>query len=151
MIRSNSFLLIITYVLTLFSPVSLWKCTIEWGFYALLWFVRNHSLRIQRDSGWLVCMEKGIAERSRIKGNNIWIWGCIYFLNHEVLKINTENITVDTQSSIRIAGSRILYFDPFQIANAVHDADLVFVTHSHYDHLDPESIAKITGENAVKL
>ena len=65
--------------------------------------------------------------------------------------MNTENITVNTQSSIRIAGSRILYFDPFQFANAVHDADLVFVTHSHYDHLDAESIAKITGENAVKL
>ena len=64
-------------------------------------------------------------------------------------KINMENISVNTQSSIRIAGSKILYFDPFHIVNAAHDADMIFVTHSHYDHLDPESIEKIAGDHTV--
>ena len=69
--------------------------------------------------------------------------------NDEVPKMNIENISVNTQSSIRIAGSKILYFDPFQIVNAAHDADMIFVTHSHYDHLDPESIEKIAGDHTV--
>ena len=63
--------------------------------------------------------------------------------------MNTENITVNTQSSIRIAGSKVLYFDPFQIAGAPHDADIVFITHSHYDHLDPDSIRKVEKEGTI--
>ena len=50
--------------------------------------------------------------------------------------MNTKNISVNTQSSIRIAGSKILYFDPFQISEESHDADIIFITHSHYDHLN---------------
>ena len=57
--------------------------------------------------------------------------------------MNLDNITVNAQSSIRIAGSKILYFDPFQIAADAHDADIIFITHEHYDHFEPESIAKI--------
>ena len=57
--------------------------------------------------------------------------------------MNTTNKTVNTQSSIRIDGSKVLYFDPFQITSQSHDADLVFITHSHYDHFDPESVSKV--------
>ncbi len=53
------------------------------------------------------------------------------------------NITVNTQSSIRIGGSKVLYFDPYLIPAASHDADLIFITHEHYDHFEPESIAKL--------
>lgn len=62
-------------------------------------------------------------------------------------KMNLEHITVNTQSSIRIAGSKILYFDPFKVETATHDADIIFITHKHYDHFEPESIAKIKKEN----
>ena len=63
--------------------------------------------------------------------------------------MNTSNITVNTQSSIRITGSRNLYFDPFQISNEAHDADLIFITHSHRDHLDPESISRVSNRNTI--
>ena len=63
--------------------------------------------------------------------------------------MNTECITINTQSSIRIEGSKVLYFDPFQITEERHDADFIFVTHSHYDHLDPDSIRKICKESTV--
>ena len=58
-----------------------------------------------------------------------------------------DNITVNTQSSIRIrAGRQNIYFDPFKIEEATHDADLIFLTHDHYDHFDPESINKLNRE-----
>lgn len=57
-----------------------------------------------------------------------------------------KHIAVNTQSSIRIEGSKVLYFDPFQVEAASHDADIIFITHEHYDHFEPVSIAKIRRE-----
>ncbi len=54
-----------------------------------------------------------------------------------------DHIQVNTQSSIRIEGSKTIYFDPFQIGTASKDADLICITHAHYDHFDPDSIAKV--------
>ena len=64
--------------------------------------------------------------------------------------MNTDNITVNSQSSIRIGGSAaVVYFDPFQVKDAVHDADLILITHEHFDHFDPDSIRKIMKESTV--
>lgn len=65
--------------------------------------------------------------------------------------MNLANITVNTQSSIRIEGSKILYFDPYQIQTASHDADMIFITHEHYDHFDPESIKRISKEGTLLI
>ncbi|MDE7359838.1 MAG: MBL fold metallo-hydrolase [Lachnospiraceae bacterium] len=61
--------------------------------------------------------------------------------------MNLNHITVNTQSSIRIEGSKTIYFDPYQIQTAVHDADFIFITHEHYDHFEPESVAKLKKED----
>lgn len=63
--------------------------------------------------------------------------------------MNLNNITVNTQSSIRIEGSKILYFDPFKIETDRHDADMIFITHEHYDHFEPESIMKLKNESTI--
>lgn len=60
--------------------------------------------------------------------------------------MNTDNITINTQSSIRIAGSSILYFDPLNIEDENHDANVVFITHAHFDHFSPNDIRKIVNE-----
>ena len=60
-----------------------------------------------------------------------------------------EEITINTHSSIRIRGDRVIYFDPFQITEEVHDADVIFITHDHYDHFSSEDIEKAAGENTV--
>lgn len=65
--------------------------------------------------------------------------------------MNLTNISVNTQSSIRIAGSKILYFDPYLIQDAVHDADLIFITHEHYDHFEADSIAKIKKDDTLLI
>ncbi len=63
--------------------------------------------------------------------------------------MDLKHITVNTQSSIRIEGTDILYFDPFKVEKADHDADIIFITHEHYDHFEPESIAKLKKENTL--
>ena len=57
-----------------------------------------------------------------------------------------DHIQVNTQSSIRIEGSKVVYFDPFRISAEAHDADLICITHAHYDHFDPESILKVCNQ-----
>ena len=59
-----------------------------------------------------------------------------------------ENVEV-FHSSIRIAGNKIIYFDPFKIAEERHDADVIFITHDHYDHFSTEDIDKVYKENTV--
>ena len=63
--------------------------------------------------------------------------------------MDLSNVTVNIQNSIRIAGEKILYFDPINIAAKKHDADIIFITHEHYDHFEPNSIAKIMNENTI--
>lgn len=65
--------------------------------------------------------------------------------------MNLNHVTVNTQSSIRIEGSQVLYFDPFEIKSVSQDADIIFITHDHYDHFDPPSIAKIKKEDTILI
>lgn len=55
-------------------------------------------------------------------------------------------IKINTQSSIKINN---IYFDPFEIKEETKDAKIIFITHSHYDHFDIESINKIENENTI--
>lgn len=61
----------------------------------------------------------------------------------------TENIQVLTHSSIKIAGSSTIYVDPFHIEDASHDADVIFITHDHFDHFSPEDIDKIIKSGTI--
>lgn len=48
-------------------------------------------------------------------------------------------------ASFRIQGrDATLYIDPWKLPVSPHDADVIFVSHSHYDHLSPEDIKKIS-------
>ena len=60
-----------------------------------------------------------------------------------------DKITINTQSSIKITGDQIIYFDPFKIEEETHDADYIFVTHDHYDHFELDSIKKIMNDNTI--
>lgn len=54
-----------------------------------------------------------------------------------------ENIEVLCHASIKFSGEKIIYFDPFKIEKEYHDADVIFITHSHYDHFSEEDIQKV--------
>ena len=57
-------------------------------------------------------------------------------------------IEINTQSSIRIENDLVIYVDPFKIEEEKYDADLVFITHEHYDHFDRESLRKVMRDDS---
>lgn len=61
----------------------------------------------------------------------------------------TDVISINAHSSIRIGAEKVMYFDPFHLKQDPHDADIVFLTHDHYDHLSPEDIARVKKEGTV--
>lgn len=60
-----------------------------------------------------------------------------------------ENVEVLCHSSIRFSKGNTIYFDPFKIETNYNDADVIFITHDHYDHYSEEDIGKIVKEDTV--
>ena len=60
-----------------------------------------------------------------------------------------ENIEVLYHSSIRINKDKIIYIDPFKIDKNYNDADIVFITHDHYDHYSEEDLDKVINKNTT--
>lgn len=60
-----------------------------------------------------------------------------------------ENIQVLCHSSIKISNEKVIYIDPFKIDKHYNDADIIFITHDHYDHYSEEDIDKVYKEDTV--
>ena len=58
-------------------------------------------------------------------------------------------IEINCHSSIKITKGIIIYIDPFRINEEKHDADLILITHDHYDHYSPENINKVIKEDTI--
>jgi L-ascorbate metabolism protein UlaG (beta-lactamase superfamily) len=60
-----------------------------------------------------------------------------------------KNITWLGHDGFRIAaGRKLIFIDPFQMT-ASGPADIILITHSHYDHLSPEDIKKLQTDSTV--
>ncbi|GBD98873.1 metal-dependent hydrolase [bacterium BMS3Abin07] len=59
-----------------------------------------------------------------------------------------ENIHWLGHDTFRIDGEKVIYTDPFKLKKSGR-ADIILVTHEHYDHCSPEDIAKIQNEDTV--
>ena len=60
-----------------------------------------------------------------------------------------ENIQVLCHSSIKISREKVVSIDPFKIDKDYNDADIIFITHDHYDHYSEEDIDKVCKEDTV--
>jgi L-ascorbate metabolism protein UlaG (beta-lactamase superfamily) len=64
--------------------------------------------------------------------------------------MNINNIHWLGHASFRIEDGKMeIYIDPWKISEKSPKADIIFVTHSHYDHFSPDDIAKIRKEKTV--
>ena len=59
----------------------------------------------------------------------------------------SDKVEVLCHSSIKINKGLTIYFDPFKIDREYHDADVIFITHSHYDHYSEEDINRVKKED----
>ena len=66
------------------------------------------------------------------------------------IKYKFLKITRNVQSSFRISfNGKVAYLDLYKISEENHDADYIFITHEHKDHLDIESLRKISKESSM--
>ncbi len=60
-----------------------------------------------------------------------------------------NNISINCQSSIKISDGLTIYFDPYNIKEKINNADYIFITHSHWDHFDLDSINNLVNEKTI--
>lgn len=59
----------------------------------------------------------------------------IQWLGHDTFKISSDGL--------------VIYTDPFRLAEGGDKADIILITHEHFDHCVPEDVAKIQKEDTV--
>ena len=63
-----------------------------------------------------------------------------------------NNIELLAQSALRIIDNKgkVIYFDPFELGDKYSkDADYIFITHTHYDHLSLADLIKIKKGDTI--
>ncbi|MBI5031775.1 MAG: MBL fold metallo-hydrolase [Chloroflexi bacterium] len=60
-----------------------------------------------------------------------------------------DNIFWLGHDSFRLKGEKIVYIDPWKLADGAEKADVVLVTHDHRDHYSKDDIAKISKADTV--
>lgn len=51
--------------------------------------------------------------------------------------------------AVRIEGPPTVYFDPYELSGESPEADVIFISHDHYDHCSPEDVSKIQKEDTT--
>lgn len=60
-----------------------------------------------------------------------------------------ENLHWLGHASFRLDGSRIIYFDPWKLPKDSKKADLILITHEHFDHYSLDDIKLISSQNTI--
>ncbi|MBU0665797.1 MAG: MBL fold metallo-hydrolase [Nanoarchaeota archaeon] len=62
-----------------------------------------------------------------------------------------ENISIErlSHASFKITGTKIVYVDPYKLFGDFEKADLVIITHNHFDHCSVSDVKKISGDKTI--
>jgi L-ascorbate metabolism protein UlaG (beta-lactamase superfamily) len=60
-----------------------------------------------------------------------------------------ENLHWLGHASFRWEGSKVIYFDPWKIAKGARKADIILVSHEHFDHCSKVDIGMISTKDTV--
>jgi len=66
------------------------------------------------------------------------------------MKIGNINLEWTGQSGFFLDAGKKIYIDPFKLGNA-QKADLILITHSHYDHCSIEDLKKIVKDGTIVI
>jgi L-ascorbate metabolism protein UlaG (beta-lactamase superfamily) len=80
-----------------------------------------------------VSKEKASKKRTSTEGVKMMLKK-IHWLGHDCFRIDAENV---------------IYFDPLELKQGSAPADIIFITHEHFDHCSPEDVAKIQKKGTV--
>ena len=69
----------------------------------------------------------------------------------EKIKGILESIKYLGHSGFLLDLQKKIYIDPYQIKGELPVADIILATHPHFDHLSPEDIEKISGNETVVI
>jgi len=60
-----------------------------------------------------------------------------------------KNLTIEKifHSTVKVEDNLVIYFDPFRLPDGAERADLVLITHEHFDHCSIDDVKKIADEN----
>lgn len=64
-------------------------------------------------------------------------------------KITLEKLHWLGHASFRIDGEKTIYLDPYQLAKGAAKADIVLITHEHFDHCSCEDLKIISSRDTV--
>jgi L-ascorbate metabolism protein UlaG (beta-lactamase superfamily) len=60
-----------------------------------------------------------------------------------------DKITWLGHDGFKINASQTIYIDPFDLKGELEPADVICITHDHYDHCSPGDVAKILREDTI--
>ncbi len=67
------------------------------------------------------------------------------------MSLKVKNVKIDWvyHACFKISNSKVIYIDPYKIAEAKEKADIILITHDHFDHCDVSSIRKLIKEGTT--